>query len=161
MVMHMDQSCCGLNLKTGSLIIGVFFAVETFCSLVTYSSKADSVYEDYTSASDAKEIKGVFVYLAVLNSAMLVTNILLIMGATQERASYLFPWVIAYTVLAAIKALGYLILAIVCFMLSTSAVATGVAVLITGCISVCLYTYCILIVFSYYRTLTGTVPLGV
>ncbi|XP_067011523.2 uncharacterized protein [Anabrus simplex] len=145
------KCCCGCTLRKGSIIIGVAFGVLTLLTTVSMGATAE-----HTAIQNGKvdgEV-GIYIVVTIVWIFFTITNLLLIIGATQEMTRLLMIWVAATTINLLIYVGMY---SYACYVVIVDGSGSYAIVIVFCALAiVSLYAYCILIVYSYYLTIVSS-----
>ncbi|XP_075231428.1 uncharacterized protein LOC142330191 isoform X2 [Lycorma delicatula] len=147
--MPLLDSCCGRwSLKVGTIIsgvLGVIIGAVTLIFVLTTNVKMQTIVIDTLPSHIVKIILAINLVMTMIISALLV------IGAIKRNRFMMLPWVILAIMLAIGLAISVIYTAVV-FFIHKQALG-GVLWLIFGLISVAIYVYLWLVVFSYFQLL--------
>lgn len=99
MVVDFPDFCCGISLKTGTIIIGVIQSILSFMFMILCAAYAENPHElvDMTDKSllpDTLTLRCLLVIIAVASALQCIFSIFLIFGAETNRPLLFLPWLI-------------------------------------------------------------------
>uniref|UniRef100_A0A8D8XN21 Uncharacterized protein n=1 Tax=Cacopsylla melanoneura TaxID=428564 RepID=A0A8D8XN21_9HEMI len=144
----LDNCCCGCSLKTGSIIsgvLGIIIGAATLALILSTDMKIKTIIIDTLPPSIVKIILAINLVFTILIS------VLLLIGVIYRHKFLMLPWVILAITLAVGLAFSVLYTAVV-FILAGE-VFGGMFWIVGGLITVAIYVYMWLVVYSYYQLL--------
>lgn len=144
----LDSCCCGCSLKTGSIIsgvLGILTGALTLLLILTTDYKIRTIVIDTLPSSVVKIILAINLVFTILIS------VLLVIGVIKRHKFLMLPWVILAIILVVGLAFSVIYTAVVFFIAGD--IFGGFIWVIGGLISVAIYIYMWLVVYSYYQLL--------
>lgn len=153
----LNQCCCGCELKTGTIIIGVLDGIAALYSLVTsiVAASAAIVVGD-KNQSYLETVATLSIVLAVFSALLLLVSICLLVGAAKEKPSLLIPWMVYSLVFIVENTVVNIYYAVQYIGMSEGVIAAGV--IIGAIVHLLLQVYFLLVVYSLFRELKRTSP---
>lgn len=144
MQLHTCCKCC--SLKTGTILSGVAGIIASIISLIViFTMNVDWK----TIVIDILDKTTVKIILAINLCMTILISLLLIIGAIRRNTFMMLPWVALGLMLAVALLVSVLYTSIMFFV--NSEVLNGVLWLIFGLVSVVVYAYMWLVVYSYFQ----------
>ncbi|XP_067011280.2 uncharacterized protein [Anabrus simplex] len=160
-----ETCCCGCSLKTGSYLIGLIQAVLSgillvFCILTIVGAAAltDDDFPDNIRDDEAiiDTIKKMFIVVASISAVLVAIHmffgVLLAYGTKKEKADLIKAWIMYSIVYLVLYDVLQLIHCVSSFVYGQT--TEGVQSLLTIIAATALQSYFIVVVKSYYETLT-------
>lgn len=101
------HSWCGVSLRSGSMYIAAGFGLFSAVMLTLFSVRLDDISEGIALRASSPEpdgkvkytqaLRAVIVAATVFYALQTAVNLLLLLGAMQENACFLYPWITVYS----------------------------------------------------------------
>ncbi|XP_069679598.1 uncharacterized protein [Periplaneta americana] len=176
MPLRVDQCCCGCTLRTGAVLIALYYIVG---SLIILSLTTTGMYivnhsnfnktAEVVNSTDSTTLRGrgrgnygdspvaeymagvtaMFAFLMIYSVLSIMLNVMLLIGAHTENLRLIFMWIIAHVIYLVVTVLG-LLTNLFMTLLNPDQRAGSVG---TSLVNIVLTFYFLVVVGSYYQQL--------